>query len=157
MRLSIDYKLTGLGWAECIVADESRSCTVSASYLSDALRSLVLAATAVASGFRAVTFRFDEEPGEYRWVIRSPRLNEVELSILEFPQLWGDRPDEEGQEIFQTKCLPLTFAEAVLAAAKNLRESLGESGYAEKWAEHPFPVSQLQELERLLTQGEADA
>ena len=156
MRLSVEYKLTGQGWAECTVADESTSCTVSASYLSDALRSLLLAATAVASGFAAVTFRFDEEPGEYRWVLRSPRLNELELTILEFPQLWGDRPDAEGKEVFRTKCLPLTYAEAVHSAAANLRGALGVAGYEEKWHEHPFPEAQFLELERILTTGAAD-
>ena len=64
LKLIINFSLTGVGWADCHVADETSSCNVTASYLSDALRHLVLAATAVLSGFRSVTFGFDEEPGE---------------------------------------------------------------------------------------------
>ena len=40
-------------WAECQIADETSSCTVTASYLSDPLRGMVLAATAALSGFRS--------------------------------------------------------------------------------------------------------
>ncbi|RFP77415.1 hypothetical protein DY262_16810 [Hydrogenophaga borbori] len=150
MRLTIDFRVTGVGWSECKVADEVASCNVTASYLSDALRYLVLAATAVLSQFSRVTFRFDEEPGEYRWVITSPRINEIELKILEFPELWGEKPDSEGTVLFHTTCLPITFAEAVHKAAVDVLATLGEGGYAAQWSEHPFPALQVQELARLL-------
>jgi hypothetical protein len=157
MRLTIDYRITGLGWAECKVTNEAGSCTVAASYLSDALRHLVLAATAVLSYFSRVSFSFAEEPGEYRWVIASPRLNEIELKILDFPQLSDDKPDSEGTMLFHTKCLPLTFADAVYKAANEVLTTLGEEGYAEQWSEHPFPTSQFQELGRLLELERRDA
>ena len=153
MRLIVNLELTGLGWADCHIADETSSCKVTASYISDALRHLVLAATAVLSGFRSVTFAFDEEPGEYRWVISTPRLNEIELTILSFPQLWGDKPDSEGKCLFRTKCRPRVFAEAVNAAATEILNTMGERGYAERWVEYPFPTAQLNELQRLLTLG----
>ena len=150
MNLSVTFRLTGTGWAECHLKDEHSECTVTASYLSDALRNLVLAATAVVSGFRNVTFSFDEEPGEFRWVISTPRLNEIELQILEFRELWNERPDSAGILRFRTRCLPGIFAEAVHRAAGDVLSAIGERGYAEKWAEHPFPLAQLQELGRLL-------
>ena len=117
MKLSISFKPTGIGWADFHVADETSSCTVTASYISDALRYLVLAATAVLSGFKSATFSFDDEPGEIRWVISSPRMNEIELTILQFPELWGGKPDAEGTPRFRTRCRPRTFAEAVNTAA----------------------------------------
>jgi hypothetical protein len=150
MRLDLTYRLTGTGWAECTLSDENSSCTVTASYLSDALRHLVVAATAVVSGFSRITFQFDEEPGEYRWVIETLRMNEIELRVLEFPELYGEKPDADGKEIFRTKCLPVTFAAAVCNATADLLAMLGESGYAAQWCEHPFPTLQFQELQRLL-------
>ena len=157
MQLTIDFRVTGVGWAECEIADEASSCTVTASYLSDALRHLVLAATAVLSHFSQVTFHFDEEPGEFRWIVSTPRINEVQVQILNFPQRWGERPDSEGTSLFSTTCLPLTFAEAVHKAASKVLSTFGEAGYAEQWSEHPFPVLQLQELERLLGLEHRDA
>ena len=149
MKLSVHFRLIGTGWAECEIADEASSCTVTASYLSDALRNLLLAATAVVSEFRRVTFKFDEEPGEFRWVI-SNTLWEIDLSILEFHELSGDKPDAEGMVRFRTVCRPRTFAEAVRDAATEVLSKLGESGYAEQWHGFPFPMLQYQELCRVL-------
>jgi hypothetical protein len=132
MTLAIDYRLTGTGWAECSLSDGEASCEITASYISDPLRSLVLAATAVVSGFTRLSFRFDEEPGEYRWNITSPRLNEVELEILSFPELWGDRADAEGRCLFKTRCLPEVFAETVRATAERVLKEHGEAGYRAK-------------------------
>ncbi len=154
MHLAIEYRLSGTGWAECTIKDESSSCEVTASYLSDALHNLLIAATAALSGFSQVSFRFDEEPGEYRWVISSPRVNEIQLEIREFDELWGSRPNEEGRLLFQTVCLPETFAKAVASAAESVLTTHGESGYLEKWAEHPFPAKQYAVLIDLLKQLE---
>ena len=150
MRILIDYRLTGVGWSECTISSGDESCLTSASYLSDALGNLVRAANCLLSGFSAITFSFEEEPGEYRWVICSPRPNEIDLVILQFPDLYGGQPDHEGQEIFRVRCVPEAFAVAVYEAASRILDEEGETGYAEKWAEHPFPTQQLKELRRLL-------
>ena len=97
MRIAINYRLTGPGWSECVISCDGQSCITTASYLSDALGNLVRAAVALLSGFSAVTFSFEEEPGEYRWVIRSPRLNEIDLAVLELPDLYRGQPDHEGK------------------------------------------------------------
>lgn len=105
-----------------------------------------LAANGVLAGFSALTLSFDEEPGEFRWVITAPRQNEIELSILEFPELRGGQPDAEGRSLFASRCRPIVFAKAVADAARRVLEAHGESGYQEKWNEHPFPTALLIEL-----------
>jgi len=148
--VTIEYRLDGTGWSECTLANGESKCELTASYLSDALRNLVVAATAIASGFNRVSFGFDEEPGEYRWVLTSPRLNEVEVEILAFDELWGGRPDAEGRSLFKSRCLPEEFAKAVQVAAHRVLEQHGEAGYMTLWHEHPFPSAQLAELDRVL-------
>lgn len=155
MNLKISYKLTGMGWSECELSDGKSSCTITASYLSDALGNMVLAATAIASNFSKASFSFDEEPGEYRWVISSPRLNEIELSILSFSELWGGQPDSDGKLIFNTCCLPVTFATAVLECATEVLNTYGIEEYEKRWAEHKFPSTQFQELKRLVEKANA--
>jgi len=150
MHFTIAYRITDLGWSECVVSDEKNTCTVTASYLSDALGHLLLAATAVVSLFSRVTFSFEEEPGEYRWFITSPRINEIEVEIIDFNETWSGKPDDAGKSIFETRCLPDTFARAIFSAAQQVLEEHGEAGYAEKWGEHPFPIGQFRELERIL-------
>lgn len=150
MHFTTDYRITGLGWSECVVSDETQTCTVTASYLSDALGHLLIAASAVVSLFRRVTFSFEEEPGEYRWVITSLGMNEIQVEILDFQKSWSVKPDEAGSSVFKTNCLPDTFARAVFSAAQQVLSEYGETGYAEKWVEHPFPILQFRELERIL-------
>lgn len=150
MSLRIDYQITNLGWAKCVIIDGNASCTISASYLGDALGDLVLAACAALRYFGRISFSFEEEPGEYRWVIESPRLNEIEVRIYEFSESRGSKPDSDGTLLLSTTCLPLSFAQAVHTAASRLLNEIGELGYLEKWSEHPFPMLPFRELERLL-------
>jgi hypothetical protein len=43
------------------------------------------------------------------------------------------------------------WAECVLSdAANQVLEEHGEAGYLERWMEHPFPMTQLAELARVL-------
>jgi hypothetical protein len=152
MRIQIDYLLTGSGWAECKVSSDEQTCLLSASYLSDALNRLVLAANAVMAGFSDLTFCFDEEPGEFRWVITSPRLNEIEIEILGFDELWGGKPDTEGNSLYKSRCRPIMFARAVEDAATRVLEMHGESGYQAIWVEHAFPMAQYVELQKAIEQ-----
>jgi hypothetical protein len=156
MQIQIDYRLTGSGWAECNVSSDEQTCVLTASYLSDALRNLVLAANGVLAGFSTLTFRFDEEPGEFRWLITTPRPNEIQIDILHFPELWGGRPDGEGNSLYRSRCRPIEFAQAVENAARRALEAYGESGYKEKWEEHPFPTAQYAELVNAIKQDSGD-
>lgn len=89
VMLTIEYRLTGSGWAECTIHADGRQCDVSASYLSDALGKLVLAGVAVLAGAQSVSVGFDEEPGEYRWAIVMTDNDVVRVDVLEFQELWA--------------------------------------------------------------------
>lgn len=155
MTFEIEYQLVGTGWASCKLVESDSSCEITASYLSDALHNLVLAACAVCSGFKRISFSFDEEPGEFRWVFNSPSMNEIEVEILSFEKLWGDEPDSGGKSIFKARMRRKIFAQAVYQAAKSILDEYGEAGYLEKWSDHPFPSQQLLELSRLIETSRA--
>src|SRR5262245_32400870 len=90
--VSMDYRLTGSGWSACTLEMYGQKCVTTASYLSDALRELVEGANHMLSGGHEARFRFDEEPGEYRWILRSVQDGGVSVRILEFPELWAEKP-----------------------------------------------------------------
>jgi len=152
MSLAIDYRLLDSGWAECTVQAENISQELSASYLSNALGNLVLAAAAILAGLRSVATSFDEEPGEYRWVIEYTGGVEISLKILSFNELWGNKPNSEGKILIQTTCYPLVFGEAVANAASRVLEKYGTQGYVEKWLEHEFPSRELNLLNEYIAQ-----
>jgi hypothetical protein len=156
MNLSIDYRLAGSGWAECTISDEQASCEITASYLSDALGRLVVGAIGLATGLSSVSFCFDEEPGEYRWVIQSVGINEISIEMLAFDELWGGKPDKDGKSIFVTKCRPVVFARAVHRAATAILDQFGVDGYLKKWHAQPFPSRQLELLGEILARRDVD-
>jgi hypothetical protein len=121
-QLSIAYRLAGAGWADCTLESDGTSAKVSASYLSNALGNLVLSAVAVASGFRITEFGFDEEPGEYRWVIEAVDNSVIRLRILEFKELWGMSPTKEvalsSRSPRRRFCMQRPFTHAPLVCLK---------------------------------------
>ncbi|MDN3546691.1 hypothetical protein QWZ02_19755 [Kinneretia asaccharophila] len=156
MSLSIEYYLAGSGWAECKVQFGEARCEVSASYLSDALGNLVLAAVAVLAGAHSISVGFDEEPGEYRWAIARSGNNQIDIRLLEFQELWGNRPDAEGKVLMHFAVEPLDFGEAVAAAASRVLEQYGLAGYKDKWVQHSFPSAQLDLLNEYLARWRRD-
>jgi len=148
--LDIDYRLTGQGWAACTVRFGDEQCEIRASYLSDALGKLVLGAAAVASGLHSVSIGFDEEPGEYRWVVTDVAGAEVRVSVLAFDGLWSHLPDSAGRMLLGFTCDPFDFAEAVWVAASRVREAWPGEAYRDKWGEHEFPTQALALLEARL-------
>jgi hypothetical protein len=114
----------------------------------------VLAALGVLSGFTALTFAFDDEPGEYRWVVRSTDRNALELRLLAMDGRRGNPADANGRLLLVTRCRPAEFARAVHAAADAVLERHGEGGYQEKWGQHEFPIRQLYLLARALESPE---
>lgn len=151
--LTIDYKLTGSGWAECTIADGEQTCTVTASYLADAFGDLVLAAVAQLHWFDSLSFSFREEPGEFRWVFTSGQQHpdDIDLKILDPYDRYEGKPGSEGRLLFHTVCDRRDFAKAVQQVATKLLADYGEAGYLEKWVEYPFPTESLNELNRLLS------
>lgn len=154
MTLAIDYRLTGSGWADCIVRTGGKDYEISASYLSDALGNLVLAAAAVLAGAHSISVGFDEEPGEYRWAVVRTDNGTVTLTVLSFQELWGNRPDAEGTPLCSWTGHPVDLGRAVRDAAEAVLKAHGLAGYKERWAEHDFPSQQLELLKRYIAQWE---
>jgi hypothetical protein len=146
MSLTVIYTLDGAGWASCTVTVGDARCEITASYLSDALGNLVATALATLAGHEPQTTSFDEEPGEFRWILEPISSNLRSLQILEFPQLWGDKPNSEGKEVFRAEVTPLDFGRAIHAAAEKVLEKHGADGYAKSWIQHQFPLEKFRSL-----------
>ena len=148
-RLTIDYRLTGTGWATCTIRFNEVTCEATASYLSDALARLVLGALAVVAGLHSVSIGFDEEPGEYRWAIVRTDTDTIRGTILSFPDWLPTYPDSSGEPLMTFECNSIEFGTAVRDAAIRVHEEYGTEGYAEKW-DMPFPARELALLESWL-------
>lgn len=143
--VAVRYKVVGRGWAECDLDFYGATTSVSASYLSDALFELVRGTNHMLSGGNEARFSFDEEPGEYRWIMRREENGGLSLTILDFADLWGGKPDEDGDVLLGVTCTLRDFAHALYLSLNDLLMELGASGYRDKWGSD-FPSSQYQTL-----------
>lgn len=150
MGVTISYELTGAGWADCTLHIDDKFVRVSASYLSHALEDLASAVAAALRGHPCAKASCAEEPGEYRWIFEPRADGRVRVRILEFQELWGDRPDSEGKELLSAECRLRTLAGALLSELQRIDRDLGRKGYREKWIDADFPVERMEELESLL-------
>ena len=153
MSVVVNYKLTGSGWAECALQIDDQGMVTTASYLSDALASLLQAVVDLLRGQVEATVSFDEEPGEYRWRFRRVDEQNIALRILWFDELWNREPDEKGSVVFEAQCRLRTFAGAVLSASQQLLKEHGLDGYKAQWVEYDFPVELQEKLKQLLFEG----
>lgn len=149
MTIKLTYELTGAGWARCQIETENSSVDITASYLSDALGNLANAVVALIKGESVARFSFDEEPGEYRWILER-HGDSVRIRILEFGELWGDDLDENGKMLFDMTCRFDHFVVATCTMLKEIIQKYGPDGYKEKWVEHDFPISQLDAIKKFL-------
>jgi hypothetical protein len=149
--MKLQYKLTGTGWAQATVEAEGRKIDLTASYLSDPLAEITAAAIALLKGAREVRFSFDDEPGEYRWIIVAEGVEVIGLTILEFPELWGNKPDDRGKVLLNTRSTRKEFAAEVLEVLDQIKTTLGETQYKEQWVQSDFPSERHNALKALLT------
>jgi hypothetical protein len=150
LGVNVSYKLTGSGWAECVLNVDGQLITMTASYLSHALENILQATIEIVKGNPEARASFDEEPGEYRWLFKRINEQQVNVKILWFDELWNNEPDENGQLNFEANCRLRTFAGAILSASQQVLLENGLAGYKNKWHEHDFPVSAQNDLKRLL-------
>lgn len=153
MTVSVDYKLTGAGWAACTIKVDGCECTATASYLSDALGALLAAVNQVLSGEVESRCSFDEEPGEYRWIFSRHEDGRLSIRILLFDDLWSELPDAQGRTVLFAQCHLREFANSVMSTCSDLLKKYGLRGYEEKWIEHEFPSDEYDRLCQYLKAG----
>lgn len=151
MSLSISYKVTGAGWAECVIVADKKSIVLTASYLDDALGNLAEATLSIAEGEKLAYAVFAEEPGEFRWKISKTNDKEVLVEILEFDD-WEDfrQTDEKGKVIFEFECELLQFVRKIITCLSEVLNENGLEGYIKKWLMHEFPLKTYNELRNSL-------
>jgi hypothetical protein len=139
----------GAGWAEAAMRFGSKVVTESASYLSDALGDPVRAALALLQGSELEEFSWYDEPGsvtvELIDVGAVGDLVEVRCAIDQ------DRRRPEPKQGLGLSSRS-SIAWAVAHGARQQLDLHGAEAFKRLWLRHPFPVDELDELERLLPQ-----
>ena len=150
-QFTFTYTLGEHGWADADVFAVDNLRMGSISYLSDALGDLARAAIALFTAHPTdrVAVSWQQEPGEYRWIMHREGDN-VHLVIRHFDDCFNRQEDQEGILRFETTCPWTRLATQVKGQLQQILNEFGEDGYKKRWMEHAFPIEQLKRLEELI-------
>lgn len=128
------------------ISDGERQATLRASYHSDALRHLARAVLSLQRGDSYATCTWLDEPGEYRWYFHR-YMGQVQLTVVWFDDWEEYRPTHDhGRVLFVTRCPLHTLVGQVWRQLHALRQTLGETGYRDRWVKHAFPRTEYARL-----------
>jgi hypothetical protein len=128
VTVSIDYHLVGTGWSTCSIDLNGKAVEITGSYLPGCLGGQADAGVQLLQGAAGARCSFDEEPGEYRWIIDCTD-GQVRLRVLEFQELGGKRSDHEGRVLLDGQCDLATFVGVVRDALQRVVDEHGVEGY----------------------------
>jgi hypothetical protein len=150
-QFELTYKLIGSGWADARVFADGCGVSMIISYLSDAPGDMMRAVIALFNqpdGGR-VQFSWEDEPGEYRWII--DRIGDtVTLTIIKFDDCFSRQDDHKGELLIETECTLVRLATQVRGQLRQIYNEHGLEGYREKWRTHSFPLDELNLLTKLI-------
>jgi hypothetical protein len=147
VTLQLRSDLTGTGWAECTIELDGQRAHTTASYLSDALDELCRATLEVLRGGAHAEAVFEEEPGEYRWLLDRTGDRRVRIRIVD-GVITPENPIDTI--VVDGECTAREFGQALLSELQRLLELHGEKGYRDEWVLYPFPRSRLEDLRAVL-------
>lgn len=131
------------------MSDSALDATFRASYLSDALASLIDAVNSALEGAAESRCTWVLEPGEYRWILGRQGLA-GQLRVLRFSDAEARQADDRGVLVVHVELPIHEIAVAIADGAQETLDEYGESIYGERWG-HPFPLESLRLLQSRLT------
>lgn len=100
--LKIEFNLEDHGWLDICILEQDKRLTISASYLSDSIKEMIDSLCIFIEGSYEVIFRFQTEPGEYRFRLKND--GEVSLfEIYEFNTTFSREELQNGKCIVSTR------------------------------------------------------
>jgi hypothetical protein len=140
--MSLAWRLTGRGWADCTVADDRAEAEATASFISDAPEELLTAVARLIAGETETRVQFEAEPTVYRWIF-CREGDDARVRLLQLAD--GSKHDKDGTEIWSSWQTTDALARAVIRGFDEAAYSYGESEYHGTWG-RPFPRFELEAL-----------
>ncbi|MEH6943784.1 hypothetical protein V7014_18465 [Bacillus sp. JJ722] len=147
--------MDGAGWANCHIEIDSKQCSFSPSYLTNALGDLLQALleinplyTEEAYIVNGTHFFWDEEPEQIEWNFRYLFDGKMSLRVTSHKEV-SDTEILEKVEL-STNCSYDEFLGEVLNEVERILKEYGIIGYKNMWIEHDFPLSTFLQLKYYL-------
>lgn len=148
--MELVYDLKEDGWASVRIADAAQHLDFTCSYISDPLGSMATAAAMLLAGSREESFSFQDEPGEYRFVLTRGEADLLSIRVLWFDQSFSGRRNRFGKQIFHCEWAVLDFVGQVFVRLHTIFTVHGLEGYKRIWRNGDFPVRAYEAISRQL-------
>jgi hypothetical protein len=143
IRLSFE----GHGWLDVRIHVDSIERRMHASYIRDTPLQMIEAANLFLKGIPEASFSFEEEPGEWRWLLVRDG-DSLSIRVIYFTD--ARRPSKRaGEEILRADVPAHTFARALKLAIDELTKDIGDEEYEKEWGRR-FPCEAYDRLTVLL-------
>lgn len=146
MSVDIKYELSGVGWCDCTITVDTQSAFITGAYLTDVLPQFCDAAIDLLGSAERVQIAFEEEPGEYRWIITSVSAERANLKIYSLYSFGSELSSEGTKLILDAAVGKVELARALHRAMSDVLTEHGKDGYLEKWDMAPFPSEKFANL-----------
>ncbi|MBB3166827.1 hypothetical protein [Simiduia aestuariiviva] len=147
MKLNIEYKVKGAGWAEVSISDGTRSVDAAVSYMHDSLSELAEMALSIKSGHRESKVVFMDEPGELQFLVKV--VGEEARYELRWYKHWaslGMGSESKYEVELKGRCPASRIIHQITNVLWEIYDGVGEAGYKKLWCQHEFPARLYHEL-----------
>ncbi|MCL6293532.1 hypothetical protein [Jejuia spongiicola] len=144
---SIEYKITGAGWATVKISNNEKTVTMDVSYLYDSLKELTQSAIDIKTKqMRKVLFM--EEPGEFLLLLNRSDTNiiDYELRWYEDWNEWNLVDEDNFKLVLKGETTIAKYINQVRNVLKGILNELTPEEYKEKWINHEFPMEECKLL-----------
>ena len=141
--LRLSYILHEHGWATASISDGEATVETDVSYLSDALGDLARAARGILRGMPEAAFRFQQEPGEHRFVV-SREDDGVRVTVYRLSDTFSRA--RTGEPVMVAECSLCEFATECINCLRRVLDEHGEAGYRQRWKNADFPWQEYRDL-----------
>lgn len=147
--LDISFELIGRGWVEATLSNGEKDVTINASYLSDAPNDLIIAVAVLLEGVKETTCSWQEEPGEYRWLLKRED-DSVSIQVLLLKQSFSRQNNLSGQKIIVGQEDLDKFTQQIINEFDTIATKYTFNGYKNYWG-YEFPINALNRLKVALS------
>ena len=140
----LKFEIFGRGWIKVKISSDNNEYDVTGSYLSDCVFDTITASTALLLGANEIIFKWQEEPGEHRWLLLKEN-DELIIKILFFNNEFNNKENESGKLVFETRVSLIEYFRSLIRGIDRLIYNIGTDEYYKLW-NYEFPIDKLDKL-----------
>lgn len=144
--LEIEFNLQEHGWLDIFVFEKEQELHIPVSYLSDSIREMIVSLSIFLEKNQDIIFKFQTEPGEYRFKLSAVDEQICLFEIYEFKDSFSKDELEEGLCIISTRIKTNRLVNKIYREILKMGK-VGNEEFKNRWR-YDFPQDAFDRLTR---------